>query len=253
MASKTITIESKRESTRALSVVLGYMCIALIVTALVCLGFSLYFSKILVDGMNNYNATGDIAQYEHASNVVFGSLIGGVIALFIMSFVTSFIIGRSKKGAWIPYLIYAALMGFTLSPVVMWIDSATIATAFGITAAVFLVLFLIGYFSKANLSILGLIGLGILFSVLFVPLPLLIIYLLVPGALGVWDFVASIACSLYMLIMVAVEANRMNREIRGGVFTNSMALYYAFSFYTDFIYIFLRVLMILASSKSRNN
>lgn len=246
MATKTITIESKRESTRALSVVLGYMCIGLIVTAIVCLGFSLYFSKILVDGMN-------ITQYANASNLVFGCLIGGVIALFIMSFVTSFVIGRSKKGAWIPYLIYAALMGFTLSPVVMWIDSATIATAFGITAAVFLVLFLIGYFSKANLSILGLIGLGILFSVLFVPLPLLIIYLLVPGALGIWDFVASIACSLYMLIMVAVEANRMNREIRGGVFTNSMALYYAFSFYTDFIYIFLRVLMILASSKSKNN
>lgn len=242
MASKTITIESKRESTRALSVVLGYMCIALIVTALVCLGFSLFFSKLIIEWPT-----------EYAANVIYGSLIGGVIALFIMSFVTSFIIGRSKKGAWIPYLIYAALMGFTLSPVVMWIDSATIATAFGITAAVFLVLFLIGYFSKANLSILGLIGLGILFSVLFVPLPLLIIYLLVPGALGVWDFVASITCSLYMLIMVAVEANHMNREIRGGVFTNSMALYYAFSFYTDFIYIFLRVLMILASSKSRNN
>lgn len=244
MATKVIDVESKRETTRALSVVLGYMCIGLLVTAISCFGFSYLFSYLIV------NATP--ATEDAVAMGLMITMIAGFIVLLILNFVVSITIFKAKKGAWIPYILYTAVMGLALAPTVMFIDAATIGTAFAITAGVFLVLFLIGYFSKADLTPLGLIALGLLFSVVFVPLPFLIIYLINPAAAALWNLVAAIVCSVVIVLIVAFDANRMAREIQGGVFSNSMALYYAYSFYCDFIMIFIRVLLLLASTSKRN-
>ncbi len=243
MATRVIDVESKRETARALSVVLGDMCIGLLVTAISCFGFSYLFSSLIV------NATSETIESVTMGLMV--TMICSFIALFILNFVMSISLFKAKKGAWIPYILYAAVMGLALAPTVMWIDAATIGSAFGITAGVFFVLFLIGYFSKADLTPLGLIALGLLFSIIFVPLPFLIIFILNPVASALYSLIASLVCSVVIVLLVAFDANRMAREIQGGVFTSNMALYYAYTFYSDFIMIFVRVLMVLASSKRK--
>ena len=242
MATRVIDVESKRETTRALSVVLGDMCIGLLVTAISCFGFSYLFASLIG------NAKTDEALASVATGL-WVTMICSFIALLILNFVMSISLFKAKKGAWIPYILYAAIMGLALAPTIMWIDAATIGTAFAITAGIFLILFLIGYFSKADLTPLGLIALGLLFSIVFVPLPFLIIYIINPVMGALYNLIAAIVCSVVVVLMVTFDANRMAREIQGGVFTSNMALYYAYTFYSDFIMIFVRVLMILASSK----
>ncbi len=243
MATRVIDVESKRETTRALSVVLGDMCIGLLVTAISCFGFSYLFASLLA------NAT--IETIDSVTMGLWITMTCSFIALFILNFVMSISLFKAKKGAWIPYILYAAVMGLSLAPTIMWIDAPTIGTAFAITSGVFLVLFLIGYFSKADLTPLGLIALGLLFAVVFVPLPFLIIYIINPAAGALYNLIVALVCSVVVVLLVAFDANRMAREIQGGVFTSNMALYYAYSFYCDFIMIFIRVLMVLASSKRK--
>lgn len=241
-----IEVESKRESARALSIVFGYMCIGLLVTAISCFGFSFYFARLYSEAMN----VSASAAAQMGEKLVF-VMIGSFIALFILNIILSATLLKSKRGAWIPYILYTAIMGLALAPLTMWLSFDTIGTAFGITSGVFLVLFLIGYFSKGDLSPLALIGLGLLFSVIFVPLPFLILFLINPATYAIWNFFAALILALVIMLFVAVDANRMNREIQGGVFTKNLALYYAYTFYSDFIMIFIRVLLIVASAKEK--
>lgn len=243
---EAIQIDSRRETTRALAVVLGFMCIGLLITAISCLGFSIYFSNMIA------NAGSDKVALNSACNTINMIFFGGIIGMLVLSLVNSFALGRSKKGGWIPYALYAAVMGLVLAPTVMWIDTYTVGMAFGLTAGVFLVLFLIGFFSKANLTPLGLIGLGLMFSVILVPLPFLILFIISPATYAIWNVIAAIATSVAIVLIVAFEANRMSREIQGGTFTYSSALYYAYSFYNDFILIFIRLLMVLVANSNRN-
>ena len=241
MATRVINVESKRETTRALSIVLGYMCIGLLVTALSCLGFSFLFSNLLANAMNQ----GD-AAVSKIQMILIITMISSFIALFILNLIFTATIFKGSKGAWMPYIIYAVVMGLALSPLVMFIDAKTIGTAFGITSGIFLILFLIGFFSKADLTPLGLIAVGLLCSIIFVPLPFLILYIISPSALALYSLIASAVCAVVIVLIVAFDANRMAREIQGGVFTNNVALYYAYTFYSDFIMIFIRVLYYLA-------
>ena len=248
MAVNSVEIEvgSRRDSARALGVVMGYMCIGLLISAITCFGFSFYFASLITKASSE-GAT-SLANLEVTLLFV---MIGSFIALFVLNIILSLSLSKSKKGAWIPYILYTAVMGLALSPLTMWLRFSTIGIAFGITSGVFLVLFLIGYWSKADLSLLGLIGLGLLFSVIFVPLPFLILFLINPLLYPIWNFVAALIMAVVIMLFVSVDANRMNKEIQGGVFTNSLALYYAYSFYSDFIMIFIRVLLIIASIKEK--
>ena len=246
MAIRVIEVESRRESARALSVVMGYMAIGLLVTAISCFGFSFWFASLYSEAQ----AAGPLSEEIMTQKLLF-VMVGAMVALVILNFVMSITLLKAKKGAWIPYLLYTAIMGLMLAPFVMWIDFATLGTAFGITSAVFLILFLIGYFSKADLTPLALIGLGLLFSVIFVPLPFLILYFINPIAWPIWNCLAALICAVVIMLFVSFDANQMNRAIQGGVFTNNLALYYAYTFYCDFIMIFIRILMILASSKRK--
>lgn len=248
MALNTVEIEvgSRRDSARALGVVMGYMCIGLLITAISCFGFSFYFANLLVNAAKQ----GD-AAYESVCMTLLIVMIASFVGLFIINLILSISLSKAKKGAWIPYVLYAAVMGLALAPFTMWLKFSTIGIAFGITSAIFLILFLIGYFSKADLSPLGLIGLGLLFSVIFVPLPFLILFLINPVAYSIYNVIASAVLAVVIMLFVSVDANRMNREIQGGVFTNNLALYYAYSFYSDFIMIFIRVLIIVASLKEK--
>ncbi len=248
MAINSVNIEvgSRRDSARALGVVMGYMCIGLLISAITCFGFSFYFANMLTNALQ-----AGAAAYEKASFTLFMVMIGSFVALFVINIVLSLTLAKAKKGAWIPYILYTAVMGLALAPFTMWLQFSTIGIAFGITSAIFLILFLIGYFSKADLTPLGLIGLGLLFSVIFVPLPFLILFFINPAVYSIYNVIAAAVLAVVIMLFVSVDANRMNREIQGGLFTNNLALYYAYSFYSDFIMIFVRVLMIVASIKEK--
>src|SRR5574344_2646266 len=164
MENAATQVVDKRALTKFTSLVFLDLFVGLAVTAISCFGFSYWFSKLYVSNDDQY------------AGVLIGVMIGGFVILLITQIVLTMTLFKAKKGAWIPYLIYAALMGAMLAPTVMWISVGTAAEAFGITASVFLVMFCIGYFTKVSLSPLAFIALGLVWVVLLVSLPFGILY-----------------------------------------------------------------------------
>src|SRR5574344_214856 len=239
---KTATqVVDKRALTKFTSLVFLDLFVGLAVTAISCFGFSYWFSKLYV------------SNDDHYAGVLIGVMIAGFVLLLITQIVLTMTLFNAKKGAWIPYLIYAALMGAMLAPTVMWISVGTVAEAFGITAIVFLVMFCIGYFTKSSLRPLAFIGFGLLISVMLSSLTFGIIYLVAPYVGLLLDYMVSLVCVVAVMLIVGWDANRMQREVsNGGYVTSSTALYYAYVFYTAFIAIFIRILYLLALAKNNN-
>lgn len=134
----SVEITDRRGTLKFLSVVFGYMFIALVVTAGACFGFAYWFASLIV------------SNADTAATAIITTMIVSGILMLISSVVMSLTMFKQKKGAWIPFLFYAAVMGVFMSTFVMWIDAYTIGTAFGVTALVFLVMFCIGYFTKVS-------------------------------------------------------------------------------------------------------
>jgi FtsH-binding integral membrane protein len=237
--------EGKREQSRLLGRVFGYMALGLGVTAIVSLIISLIFAGWISKDPNN----------PAIGNVYLGLVIGSGIALLIDTLVMHFVMLRGKHSLWVPYILYTALMGIFLSSFVLaGVDFWVFAEAFGLTALVFLIMFFIGYFSPANLNILGMVALGLLFSFLFIGGFFGLFYLIAGnvGAYYWYEFVASIVLAVFILIIVAVDGYNIKKISQQGAVSNNLALYMAFSMYTDFISIFIRILYLLLVLKNKN-
>lgn len=240
----TLDQEGKRESSRLLARVFGYMAIGLAIT-----------------GLSSFLIAYAFAQWIYKDNSAAASntymilmMVSGIL-LLIDTIVMMVVLRQGKHSLWIPYILYTLIMGFFLSSfLLVGVPFEMFGEAFGITALTFLIMFFIGYFSPANLNWLAMIALGLLFSFLFIGSFFGIAFLITRNWEAYWtyDLICCIAVSVFVLIIVAVDGYRIKAASRQGVVTNNYALYMAFTMYTDFISIFIRVLYFLMLAKSRN-
>ena len=79
-----------------------------------------------------------------------------------------------------------------------------------------------------------------------------LLFVLIPGAALVYDLIFTLALAVVLLIVVAADAYNIKNIIRRGQMNDNLALYCAFTMYSDFIVIFIRVLYVLALSKSND-
>ena len=234
---------NRRASAKFLSVVFGYMAIGLAITAVVSFVVALLFSRWLVTGS------------ETATAVYLGLMIGGLIALLIDSFVIHHFFFKGTHSLLIPYVIYTALMGvFISSFLILGVDFATMGEAFGLTALVFLVMFLIGYFSPVDLNPLGMVAIGLLCALCLVSLFYGIFYLVGGGTPSLMtEYIFSIIVVVVMMVIVAVDCYNMSKTAQSGSATTQTALFYAFSMYCDFITLFVRILYIILIARGSRN
>ena len=75
---------------------------------------------------------------------------------------------------------------------------------------------------------------------------------MIPGAVLVYDLIFTLALAVVLLIVVAADAYNIKNIIRRGQMNDNLALYCAFTMYSDFIVIFIRVLYVLALTKSND-
>ena len=235
----------------ALARVCGYMTIAVLVTAIVAVGLAalMYYVWFGQHTLDDVIAMFKNGQYQ--AGVVGYLVVFGVsaIACLIMSFVMPFFLMSSKHSAWPAFIIYAVLMGGTLSCFVLMVDILTIAEALGISTGAFLLMFLIGRFSKVNLNPLGLAAIGLLFAMLLVGIFAGIFYWINPSGFRVWNLVFNLIVCGVMMIITAVDAYNIKQLLERGKASDNVLLFCAYSLYTDFISIFIRVLLILMRSK----
>ena len=178
------------------------------------------------------------------------ALIASFIGCLILGFVMRKVLASGRHSIWVPYLLYAGLMGVMLSTLVFICEPWVLAEALGIASIVFLAMFLIGYFSKINLNPLGMVALGLLFAVLLLSLFWVLFYFLwTPGQYFVFDLVVSLILVGVLLIIAAVDAYNIKNILASGDANNNVCLYCAFIMYSDFVVILVRIVYLLSLLK----
>lgn len=229
----------------------GYMSLGLAISAAVAFLVSFLFVKVLAWTADP--STGELSNGVANAYVIF--LIVSLLGLLIDGIIVNATIVKNKRSAWVPYIIYCILMGAFLSSFMMLgIDFATIGESFLLASAAFLAMFLIGYFSKANLNVFGMalslvLILGLFFALFWG------ITILVSGRSWdyyLYDLVISGVILLVSILVVAIDAYNIKRLIANGEGMKNLALFCAFSMYCDYVVLLVRVLYVLTLLKGKN-
>lgn len=233
--------DTGKVKTKFLALIFLYLALGVFVT----LGVGLLYSYILWSSF-------EAGSNEMAIAYMATFAISG-IGIFMMMIINSIYISKTNKAPWVGFLIFAVLYGLLFSGVLLTgvITFYTLMEALGITTGLFLIMFLLGYFSKINWNPIAFIALTMLIGVLLVSMFFGIWYLISPSTFMLLDFIISIIFIIAVTLIVGVDANRAAKIAASGMANNNLALFMAYNFYVDFIGIFLRVLLLLASS--RNN
>jgi len=228
---------------RFIGVVFGYMAIGLLITALAAFLFAFGIAYAAA------NDSSDAVVYV----ALFGP-IAALVAAYTVTIVNSIYSLKTGKAPWVGYIFYAIFTGIGLSIfLIIGVSFETVGMAFLIAAASFGAMFLVGYFSKANLGPLAIIAIGVLVAALLISSFYGIIFLVSPSSLTASYILVSSLLVVYCLLMAAIEASRIGKIAEKGVGNNNLALYCAFSMYSDFIAIFVRILYILIIAASRKD
>ena len=237
-----------------LAKVFGYMLIGLGITTIVAVGVAALMYYVI---FGNRTLEEVIAAFE--SGALDGAIIGylvtfvvSLIGLLIMGFVLPITLRSDRVSAWPAFIIYSIFMGVMLSCFVLLVDLATLAEALGITLVSFALMFLIGRFSKVNLNPLGLVALGFLFVAVLITIFFGLFAWLNPTAFRIWDLVFCIIVAGIMMIVTAVDAYNIKKILERGQASRNVLLFCAYTLYSDFIVIFVRVLLVLLKAKNRN-
>lgn len=243
LKAKPVAENTKQELTsKFFAKVFGYLAIGLLITAAVAFGWSFYVAKFFSQG-------GELTETG------LYLLIGTAIVAFVGSLIDSIVINirsaRSEKAPWAAFIVYAFFMGLVVSIFLLaGVDFQTMGEAFGLTALAFAIMFLIGYFSKSNLNVFAFIALGLLFTVFLVSAFFGIIYLINPRSALLIDYICSIVVVVAFMLIIGWDSWRIKKAAKALPNNNNLALYCAFTLYTDFITLFLRILYVLLMSKS---
>ena len=231
-------------TSKFLAAVFGYMFIGLLVTAAVSLGFSYFIAA-------RYSENGLLNGVGYTIVMISG--IVAVVLSYVITFINNIYSLKTGKAPWVGFLLYAVCMGVSFSLVLLsGVDFGTIGEALGLTALSFGVVFLIGYFAKSDLSPLLLIAFALLICIVLASAFWFLFYLINPAAFSWFNVGISVAIIIFCLLIVGFEANNIGKIVEKGQGNSNLALYCAFSLYTDFIALFVRILYLLIVSKKRN-
>lgn len=215
-----------------------YMFLAIAITGVVAAVLGLVFEKLLY--------TTDPGTFSKAYAI---TLIVSLV-LYIPTMIWCQFSALKNSKAMVPaYILYAVTMGVFVSTFTNFIPFSTIAVAFGSTCLAFGLMTLIAWFSKRNVNKLALIGSGLLMGSMLILCFNLILGLFIDVSPVMWviSYVMLIA-----IILITIVDLRNVKEIaaRGGAGSN-VALLCALNLYVDFIYIFIRILALVARFSSR--
>lgn len=232
--------ENYKESRKlpGLTSVFGYMFLGLLLTGAIATSLPYLLLSI-------------IKNPETAFETYIILMIVSMIASLIMVFVAQFVCIKRQTGGLACFLIYSALMGVLMSAIMLAYDMTIIGYAFVCASGAFGIMALYGLFTKGSTKLLGYIGFGMLGGILLLTLAYFILGLfgIEISALGL---IISALGIIMMLAFTAYDVNRAKRMAESGTLTNNLAAYFALQIYTDFVYLFIRILSILSRFTKKN-
>ena len=211
-----------------------YMFLALAITGVVAAVLGLIFEKFLFNGQSQ--------EFTKAYAVV---LIVSLVLYIPAMIIAQVLAIKNSKGMVPAYVFYAVTMGVLLSTFTNFIPFWEIAVAFGGTCLAFGLMTLIAWFSKKNVSGIAVAGMGLLMgSLLLVTINLILglCGVVVEPLMWVIQFIMFIA----IILITIVDLRRVKEIASNGGAQSNVALLCALSLYVDFIYIFIRLLTVVA-------
>ena len=212
----------------------------------------LYFTIALVITFAVVAALGSILNFAIFNNdaVAFDTIyyiLAGALVAYIPVLIWVHIAGRRNGATLGPaFFTYSIVMGVLLSPICVIFDFWTIAIALGSTALAFAVMALIAWTTKKDLSKLAIFGFGLLIGVLVLSLFNLIFYFVAPATYTIIYALVSSLFFIVVLIFTIVDLNNVKKIAENGGAARNVAFLCALNLYVDFIYIFIRLLRIIA-------
>lgn len=165
--------------------------------------------------------------------------IAEIVTVIVLS---ARILKMSKNGAIFGFLLYSFLSGLTFSSIFITFKMSSIIFIFLITALVFLIFALIGYFTKIDLTKLG----TILFMGLIGILIASIINIFVQSQ--TFDLILVIIGIIVFIGYIAYDINKVKR-LEGQIDEDKLSIIGALELYLDFINLFIRLLQLFGKSK----
>ena len=222
-----------------------YVLIALAITAVTTMAFAGILNAIFANGNDS-----QISALITAAIV----MAIGYIPLIIWIQIA---VLRGGKGLAPAFVIYSIFIGALLSPIIAVfnaLDTAgfssiagfslmgAIGIAFGLTCAVFGIMTLIAWTTKKNLSGLAVAAYGLLMGIALTFLLSFIITLISGQEAGVLSGIISGAFFIFVILVTMNDLYNIRRIAARGEASSNLAMVCAFSLYTDFVYIFIKIL-----------
>ena len=141
------------------------------------------------------------------------------------------------------FCLYSFLTGLTFSSIFVLYQMTSIILIFGITSLIFLLFALIGYFTKIDLTKLGVY----LFMGLLGVIICSIINMFVKS--GTFDLTLTIIALIIFIVYIAYDIQIIKRNLYTFEEQDNLAIFGALQLYLDFINIFLRLLQLFGRSR----
>ncbi len=207
------------------------------------------FSKVFMWMFIGLAITFGIGYYVSINPNMLFNIFGSYYWLLIIAelVVVIWLSARIRKmkptTAKILFCAYSFLTGLTFSSIFVIYEISSIIYVFGITALLFLIFALIGYFTKIDLTKIGVY--------LFMALLGVIICSIINIFVGseTFDLGITIVCLIVFIIYIAYDMQIIKRNLYLIPEEDNLAIYGALQLYLDFINIFLRLLQLFGRSR----
>ena len=223
----TVYYSDSNTNTYSMTKVFGWMFYAILLTAVTAFGL-----PYLLVALN-------------ATELYVPILIGGVIAVFILCFLGQFLIARakSKVTAITIFSLFAVAMGTWISTLMIIYELGTIVYSLAITAGVFGIMAVYGFVTKRDLDRFGSFLVMLLLGALLVSIVNIFI------ANSTLDWVLSYVILGIYIGFIAYDVQKVKQLAQSGQLTMNISLLMALNLYIDFVYVFIRILSIVARSR----
>lgn len=141
------------------------------------------------------------------------------------------------------FCVYSFLTGLTFSSIFLAYNIMSIIYVFGITSLIFLIFALLGYFTKMDLTKIGIYLLMALVGIIICS----IVNIFVGSE--TFDLGIMIICVLVFIVYVAYDVQVIKRNFYQIDREDNLAIYGALQLYLDFINIFLRLLQLFGKNR----
>ncbi|MBR6690304.1 MAG: Bax inhibitor-1/YccA family protein [Bacilli bacterium] len=201
--------------------------------------FWMFIGLAITFGVGYYVSINDVMLYNVFSKYYIFLIIAELVVVIWLS-------ARIRKmkpmTAKILFCLYSLITGLTFSSIFVVYKITSIVYVFGITALLFLVFALIGYFTKIDLTKIGIY--------LFMALLGVIICSIINMFVGseTFNLGITIVCLIVFIIYIAYDIQIIKRNLYLIPEEDNLAIYGALQLYLDFINIFLRLLQLFGRS-----